>query len=126
LRLATFQSRTPSLSIIKFSKAANRFPGVKINPVEPIRTGLHRIMSDFLRTQPVEEAAMLAWPLVCGAEVASRTKAVQFEDGNLTVEVSDSNWSNQLSDFAPRYLAGFSELIGPVVKRVQFKIAGSR
>jgi hypothetical protein len=92
--------------------------------VEPIRTGLHRIMSDFLRTQPAEEAAVLAWPLVCGAEVASRTKAVKFEDGNLTVEVTDINWRNQLSDFAPRYLSGLSELIGPVVKRVQFQEKG--
>jgi len=79
-------------------------------------------MSDFLRTQPVEEAAVLAWPLVCGSEVSSRAKAVKFEDGSLTVEVTDVNWRNQLSDFAPRYLSGLSELIGPVVKRVQFKI----
>ena len=79
-------------------------------------------MSDFLRTQTAEEAAVLAWPLVCGAEVAARTKALQFEDGNLTIEVSDINWRNQLSDFTPRYLAGFTELIGPVVKRVKFQV----
>jgi len=90
--------------------------------VEQIRTGLHRIMSDFLRTQPAEEAAKLAWPLVCGAEVAARTKAVEFEEGSLTVEVADINWRNQLSDFEPRYLAGFKDLIGPIVKRVRFKI----
>jgi hypothetical protein len=79
-------------------------------------------MGDFLRTQPAEEAAVLAWPLVCGAEVAARTKAVKFEDGGLTVEVSDTNWRNQLSDFAPRYLTGLSELIGPIVKRIQFQV----
>ncbi len=83
-------------------------------------------MSDFLRTQPADEAAKLGWPLVCGAEVASRTKAVEFEDGNLTVEVSDINWRNQLSDFEPRYLTGFRDLIGPIVKRVRFKIANNR
>jgi hypothetical protein len=94
--------------------------------VEQIRTGLHRIMSDFLRTQSAEEAAKLAWPLVCGTEVASRTKAVEFEEGNLTVEVSDINWRNQLSDFEQRYLAGFKDLIGPIVKQVRFKIAGNR
>lgn len=93
--------------------------------MEQIRTGLHRIMSDFLRTQPAEEASKLAWPLVCGAEVASRTKAVEFEDGKLTVEVPDIIWRNQLSDFEQRYLAGFKDLIGPVVKRVRFKVAGN-
>lgn len=82
-------------------------------------------MSDFLRTQPPEEAAVLAWPVVCGATVASRTKAVKFEDGILTIEVADIGWRNQLSDLAPGYVFHLSELIGPVVKRVKFEIARS-
>ena len=90
--------------------------------MEPIRSGLRRIMSDFLKVQPPEEAALLAWPVVCGAEVAARTKAVSFSDGQLIVEVPDANWRHQLADFAPRYLSGFAELVGPVVKEVRFQI----
>ena len=90
--------------------------------MEPIRTGLRRIMSDFLKTQPPEEAAVLAWPVVCGAEVAARTKALSFSDGQLVVEVPDANWRNQLSAFLPRYLSGLSDLVGPVVKEIKFKI----
>ena len=79
-------------------------------------------MSDFLKTQPPEEAAVLAWPVVCGADIAARTRAVSFSEGQLTVEVPDANWRNQLSAFLPGYLSGLSDLVGPVVKEIKFKI----
>jgi len=46
--------------------------------MEPVRTGLRQIMQDLLRARPVEEAVILAWPLVCGKEVAARTQAITF------------------------------------------------
>ena len=49
--------------------------------MEPVRTGLRQIMSDLLRARPAEEAVVLAWPLVCGKEVAARTTAANFSDG---------------------------------------------
>lgn len=90
--------------------------------MEPIRTGLRNIISEFLKKQPPEEAAVLAWPVVCGAEVASRTRAVSFSDGRLTIEVSDANWRTQLAEFTPRYLASLNELLGTVVKEVRFQV----
>jgi Dna[CI] antecedent, DciA len=90
--------------------------------MEPVRTGLRQIMSDLLRTRPAEEAVILAWPLVCGKEVATRTQAVSFADGALTVEVSDVSWRNQLQSFAPRYLSGYEGLLGQMVKSVQFRV----
>jgi hypothetical protein len=91
--------------------------------MEQVRTGLRNIMSGLLRAQPVEEAVALAWPLVCGKEVAGRTRAVAFAEGALTVEVPDATWRAQLMRFIPRYLAGFAELLGPVVREVRFKTA---
>jgi len=82
-------------------------------------------MSDLLRVRPAEEAVVLAWPLVCGKEVAARTTAAGFSDGTLTVEVSDVSWRNQLQSFAPRYLSGYEGLLGQVVKSVQFKVKQS-
>jgi Dna[CI] antecedent, DciA len=79
-------------------------------------------MSEFLKTQLPEEAAALAWPVVCGAEVAARTRAVGFAAGSLTVEVPDANWRNQLSAFIPRYLSGFAELLGPLVEELRFTV----
>lgn len=93
--------------------------------MEAVRTGLRQIMQDLLRTRPPEEAVILAWPLVCGKEVAARTTATAFADGTLTVEVSDVSWRNQLQSFAPRYLSGYEGLLGQVVKNVQFKVKQS-
>ena len=95
---------------------------LKSNTMEQIRTGLRRVMSDLLKGQPPDEAAVLAWPVVCGAEVAARTRAVSFNDGQLIVEVPDANWRSQLSAFLPRYLSGLSDLVGPVVKEIRFTI----
>jgi hypothetical protein len=93
--------------------------------MESVRTGLRQIMQDLLRARPQEEAVMLAWPLVCGKEVAARTTAVSFSDGILTIEVSDVSWRNQLQSFASRYLNGYEGLLGQVVKSVQFKVKQS-
>jgi hypothetical protein len=89
--------------------------------MESIRTGLRHIVRDLLKAQPMEEVAVLVWPLVCGKEVAAKTRATGFADGSLTVEVPDATWRTQLAAFAPRYLSGFAELIGPAVKEVRFK-----
>ncbi|HEX3586473.1 MAG TPA: DUF721 domain-containing protein [Candidatus Angelobacter sp.] len=94
--------------------------------MESVRTGLRQIMQDLLRARPAEEAVVLAWPLVCGKEVAARTTAAAFSDGTLTIEVSDVTWRNQLQSFAPRYLSGYESLLGEVVvKSVQFKVKHS-
>jgi len=91
-------------------------------PMESVRTGLRQIMQDLLRTRPAEEAVILAWPLVCGKEVAARTTAVSFSDGTLTVDVSDVTWRNQLQSFSPRYLSGYEGLLGQLVKSIVFKV----
>src|SRR4051794_23014557 len=101
----------------------SQFSGSRM--MESVRTGLRHIMQDLLRARPPEEAVLLAWPLVCGKEVAARTTATGFSDGTLTVEVSDVSWRNQLQSFAPRYLSGYEGLLGQVVKSVQFKVKQS-
>lgn len=93
--------------------------------MEPVRTGLRQIMQDLLRTRPAEEAVLLAWPLVCGQEVAARTRAVSFSEGNLIVEVTDAAWRNQLQSFGSRYISGYEGLLGQVVRSVQFKVQQS-
>lgn len=93
--------------------------------MEPVRTGLRQIMQDLLRARPAEEAVLLAWPLVCGKEVAARTMAASFNEGTLVVEVNDVAWRNQLQSFTGRYLSGYEGLLGPVVKRVKFEVKQS-
>ena len=89
--------------------------------MEPVRTGLRQIMTDLLRARPPEEAVLLAWPLVCGKEVATRTQAVSFANGTLTVQVADVSWRNQLQSFVPKYLSGYEGLLGQVVKGIRLE-----
>jgi hypothetical protein len=90
--------------------------------MEPVRSGLRQIMADFLRKQPPHEAVLLAWPLVCGKEVAGRSSVLSFSEGKLLVEVPDATWRNQLQSFAGRYLSEYQHLLGPVVLRLEFKL----
>ncbi|HEY6272132.1 MAG TPA: DciA family protein [Terriglobales bacterium] len=94
--------------------------------MESIRSGLRRVIHDLLATQPHEEAAVVAWPLVCGKEVAARTKVVCLAQGRLTVEVPDATWCAQLAAFTPRYISSYGELIGPVVRELKFRAAIGR
>jgi hypothetical protein len=91
--------------------------------MESARTGLRNIAADLLRSRPAEEGVVLAWPLVCGKEVAARTRAVAFAEGALIVEVPDATWRAQLMSLALRYVSSFTELLGPVVREVKFKAA---
>ena len=88
--------------------------------MEPARTGLRNIMSELLRARPAEEAVVLAWPMICGQEVASRTRAVSFSEGCLTVEVQDAGWRDQLFAFVTRYTSGYNDLLGPLVQNIKF------
>lgn len=90
--------------------------------MEPVRTGLRNILADIMRGTSVDQAVMLAWPLVCGKEVAERTEPVGFSRGVLTVDVPDSTWRGQLTSFSRKYVSGFAELLGPVVIDVKFKV----
>lgn len=93
--------------------------------MEAVRTGLRQLMQELLRARPTEEAVLLAWPMVCGRDVAARTQASSFSEGTLTVAVSDLTWRSQLQSFAPRYINGYGELLGPLVKNIRFEVKQS-
>jgi hypothetical protein len=93
--------------------------------MESIRTGLRNVMKDLLRAQPLEDAVVMAWPVVCGKDVAARTKALLFSEGVVTVEVLDAAWRKQLTSFASRYISAYEALLGHVVKEVRFKVQQS-
>ena len=88
--------------------------------MEPARAGFHKIVSDILRRAPVEDAAMIAWGLVCGQRVAEKTSALGFADGVLRVQVPDAAWSANLAAFVPQYIAAMNGMLGRRVERIVF------
>jgi Dna[CI] antecedent, DciA len=90
--------------------------------VEQAGAGLERIVLGSLRRVPQGQAPLLAWPLVCGSMVAERTRALDFTDAVLRVEVSDAGWKLEMQSLAPRYLATLNRYAGQKVERIEFVI----
>lgn len=90
--------------------------------MEQASEGLEKIVLGSLRRVPAAEAPLLAWPLVCGSGVAERTRALQFADAVLRVEVPDAGWKREMQHLAPRYLAVLNRYAGQKVERIEFVI----
>lgn len=81
---------------------------------------LEKVVARSLRLAPIENAPLLAWPVVCGSAVAQRTRAVNFQEGVLQVEVPDPAWKAELLSLAPRYLAAMNRYTSAAVRRIEF------
>ncbi len=94
--------------------------------MQPVAAELEKIVARSLRKAPAGEGPVLAWPLACGTAVAERTRALDFVDGVLRVEVADAGWRTELSALAPRYVAVINRYVAENVARVEFVIAARR
>lgn len=90
--------------------------------MEPASAGLEKIVIGSLRHVPQGEAPVLAWPLVCGSVVAERTRALEFADAVLRVEVPDTGWKHEMQGLAPRYVAALNRYASQKVERIEFVI----
>jgi len=84
--------------------------------------GLEKIVLGSLRRAPQGEGPLLAWPLVCGSVVAERTRALEFADAVLRVEVPDAGWKREMQGLAPRYLSALNRYTGQKVERIEFVV----
>ena len=90
--------------------------------MQPAGAGLEKIVVASLRHLPPAEAALSAWPMVCGSAVAERTRAESFTDGTLRVSVADAGWKRELQALAPRYVAAMNRYVAQSVDRIEFVI----
>jgi predicted nucleic acid-binding Zn ribbon protein len=91
--------------------------------MQQARATLQKIVLDALRRAPREEVPLLAWPIVCGPQVAERTQALAFQDGTLRIAVPDTIWRGQLRDMAPEYVAKLNRISPTAIARIEFVIA---
>ena len=83
------------------------------------RATLKKIFADTIRREG-GDAALLAWPLACGAKTAERASAISFADGVLTVCVPDEGWRRQLQSMGMQYLAALNRLSPQPVSKINF------
>ena len=93
---------------------------------QPAATGLEKVVARSLRHAPPGAAPVLAWPLACGRAVAERTRALDFTNGVLRIEVPDVGWRAELQFLAPRYVAAINRYVTDNVARVEFILAPRR
>lgn len=94
--------------------------------MQAARPVLEKILRDALRRAPREEAALWAWPLVCGAAVAEKTEAIACTGNRLRVLVPDETWRAQLQDFRGQYIAGLEKFIGVKLNGIDFEAATAK
>jgi hypothetical protein len=58
--------------------------------------------------------------------VGARTRALDFVDGILRVEVPDARWRRELQALAPRYLATLNRYLGDSVTRIEFLVSAKK
>jgi hypothetical protein len=90
--------------------------------MEHVSAGLEKVVAGSLRRAPAGEGPVLAWPLACGRAVAARTRALDFTQGILRVEVPDAGWRAELQALAARYVAVINRYVGEGVKRIEFVV----
>jgi hypothetical protein len=95
-------------------------------PMQPAGAGLDKVVARSLRKAPADQIPLLAWPLACGSAVAARTRAIDFDEGVLRVEVPDAGWRRELQALAPRYLVTLNQYGTKNITRVEFVVAGRK
>jgi Dna[CI] antecedent, DciA len=95
-------------------------------PMQPAGAGLDKVVARSLRKAPADQVPLLAWPLACGSAVAARTRALDFVEGVLRVEVPDSGWRRELQALASRYLATLNQYGTESITRVEFVVPGRK
>jgi hypothetical protein len=91
-------------------------------PMETIAAGLEKIVASSLHRAPAGQGPVLAWPVVCGATVSERTRAMDFASGVLRVEVPDAGWRTELQRLAPQYVGVINRYVSESVKRIEFVV----
>jgi hypothetical protein len=91
--------------------------------LQPSAAGLEKVIARAVRKAPAGDAPLLAWPVACGSAVAARTRALDFLDGILRVEVPDAGWRKELQTLAPRYLAALNRYVANSVTRIEFVVS---
>jgi hypothetical protein len=93
-----------------------------LRTLEHAGASFEKIVTGSLRRVPEDQGPIVAWPLVCGAAVAQRTRALEFADGQLQVQVPDAGWRAELKTLAPQYLAVINRYVKTPVKRIEFVV----
>ena len=89
--------------------------------MEPLAPTLRSVAAEWLKKNEPASVPLVLWPLICGEAIAARTRATSFADGILVVAVPERQWTAQLREFVPQYLAALNEVSPVRVRSIEFQ-----
>lgn len=93
-------------------------PGPDPRDPQPFGAILAKLVKARGWQRPAAEATVFGdWKRVVGADVASRSRPVKLEDGELTIEAESTAWATQLRLLAPSLLQRIASVVGHDVVR---------
>ena len=74
-----------------------------------------------LRALSEDDRLAAAWPLVCGAAMASNGTITAYCDGKLTVQVGDPTWMRQMMSMQGQIAGELARVAGVPVTAIHFE-----
>jgi predicted nucleic acid-binding Zn ribbon protein len=90
--------------------------------VNSVREWMRGSLARGLRTLPDEDRLAAAWPVACGPALAARGRVVGFEEGVLTVAVTDARWREELQAMRFQLAGEVSRISGVRVEAIHFEL----
>ncbi len=89
--------------------------------MEGMRDLLRSSLGRSLRTLTPLDRLAAAWPVVCGAVLASRGELLAFEDGRLTVRVDDPAWREGMRVSRERLTRDLARVAAVELREIHFE-----
>jgi len=79
-----------------------------------------------LEDRLAQRRALAAWDAVVGPEIAAHSRAIDLEEGVLTLQADHGAWRQELTLLMPQIMAQFNSRFGPgTVTAIQWARAGT-
>jgi predicted nucleic acid-binding Zn ribbon protein len=97
-----------------------------VRGVTPIGRVLKDVIDDLgIAAKLSEHRAVIDWPEIVGAKIASHSRALRVEQGRLLVEVGSSVWAQELSLMRTTIIGKVNARLGrSAVESVHFVVGG--
>ncbi len=88
---------------------------------ELLRSSLGKSLSALT---PADKLAA-AWPVACGRSMAEHGMVMEYADGRVTIEVSDSTWMQQMLAMRGQLTAELRRIASVELREIHFQMSGS-
>ncbi|GGG70575.1 DciA family protein [Edaphobacter dinghuensis] len=90
--------------------------------MEGMRDLLRGTLGRSLQAMRPEDKLAAAWPVACGKAMAERGTVVGYVDGEVSIEVQEGAWLQQMMSMQGQLAGQMGRIAGVKVSRIHFKV----